>query len=174
MWEQVRMDPYYGSGARRPRALEPHAARLILESAARRVSLTHGDWSPKNFLVRRSRVMAIDFEVIHFGDPSFDSAFMLNHFLLKSFYRPQWAGLYAEAAGAFWRAFVSGIPQEDWIERATLQHLGWLLLSRVDGKSPAEYLRDSALRDRVRRFARGLILECPASVAEVFQKLLRC
>src|SRR5262249_30722616 len=152
IFDQLRIDPYYRSAARRHPDLEPHAARLILESAARRVSLTHGDWSPKNFLVRRSRVMAIDFEVIHFGDPSFDSAFMLNHFLLKSFYRPQWTGLYAEAAGAFWSAFVSGIPQEDWIERATLQHLGWLLLSRVDGKSPAEYLRDSALRDRVRRF----------------------
>ena len=115
--------------------------------------------------------MAIDFEVIHFGDPSFDSAFLLNHFLLKSFYRPQWAGLYAEAAAAFWSAFVSGIPREDWIEPATLQHLGWLLLARVDGKSPAEYLHDPALRDRVRRFARRLILERPPSVAEVFQKL---
>ncbi len=74
--------------------------RSVEESAARRVSLTHGDWSPKNFLVGGDQVMAIDFEVIHFGDPSFDSAFLLNHLLLKSFYRPQWRESYAEAAAA--------------------------------------------------------------------------
>ena len=54
---------------------------------------------------------------------------------------------------------------------ATLQHLGWLLLARVDGKSPAEYLGQGELPDRVRRFARRLIVSPPASVAEVFQRL---
>jgi len=171
IFDQLRIDPYYRASARSHPDLESSAARLMAESASRRVSLTHGDWSPKNFLVDGSRVIAIDFEVIHFGDPSFDTAFMLNHFLLKSFYRPQWAGLYAEAAGGFWRTFASGIPWEPWIETATLQHLGWLLLARVDGKSPAEYIRTPELQDRVRRFARGLILSPPESVAEVLSKL---
>ena len=115
--------------------------------------------------------MAIDFEVVHFGDPSFDSAFLLNHLLLKSMYRPQWAASYRKAADLFWRAFRAGVPHEDWIERATLQHLGWLMLARVDGKSPAEYIRDPALVDRVRGFARQLIVSPPVSIAEVFQKL---
>jgi 5-methylthioribose kinase len=145
--------------------------RLISESAARRVGLTHGDWSPKNFLVDGAQVMAIDFEVIHFGDPSFDSAFLLNHLLLKSFYRPQWREFYAKAAAGFWQEFVSGVPREPWIEPATLDHLGWLLLARIDGKSPAEYIREPELRDRVRRYARGLILSPPQSVAEVFENL---
>ncbi len=171
VFDQLRIDPYYRAAARRHPDLEPLAARLIAESAARRVSLTHGDWSPKNFLVDGARAMAIDFEVVHFGDPSFDTAFMLNHFLLKSFYQPQWAELYREAAYGFWRTFVSGIPGEDWIEAATLQHLGWLLLARVDGKSPAEYIRATELQSQVRRFARDLILSPPASVAEVFSKL---
>ena len=121
--------------------------QLIAESAARQVSLTHGDWSPKNFLVDGPGVMAIDFEVVHFGDPSFDTAFMLNHFLLKSFYRPQWAGLYAEAADGFWRAFVAGIPREDWIEPATLQHLGWLLLGYWSDSRQAGPGRDQGLQD---------------------------
>ena len=171
IFDQLRIDPYYRAAARKHPDLASYSARLLEETAARRVSLTHGDWSPKNFLVVGDQVMAIDFEVIHFGDPSFDSAFLLNHLLMKSFYRPQWNGLYAEAADAFWREFVSGVPSESWIEPATLQHLGWLLLARIDGKSPAEYLRDPQLRDRVRRFARDLILSTPKSVAEVFQKL---
>jgi len=168
IFDQLRLDPYYRATARRHPDIAPAAARLMEESAARRVSLAHGDWSPKNFLVDASRVMAIDFEVIHFGDPSFDSAFLLNHLLLKSFHRPEWADLYAEAAARFWEKFIAGVPREGWIEAATLQHLGWLMLARVDGKSPAEYLREAEIRDRVRRFARELIVAPPDSVAEVF------
>jgi hypothetical protein len=79
--------------------------------------------------------------------------------------------LYTQAAAGFWRKFIAGVPRERWIEPATLQHLGWLMLARVDGKSPAEYLRDAAIQDRVRRFARELIVAPPRSVAEVFEKL---
>ena len=168
IFDQLRIDPYYRATARRHPDLAPAAARLIEESAARRVCLVHGDWSPKNFLVDGTNVMAIDFEVIHFGDPSFDSAFLLNHLALKSFHRPQWADLYAQAAAGFWGKFVAGIPREDWIEAATVQHLGWLMLARVDGKSPAEYLREAVIQDRVRQFARELITSPPSSVAEVF------
>jgi 5-methylthioribose kinase len=171
IFDQLRIDPYYRATAQKHPDLASHSARLIEESAARRVSLTHGDWSPKNFLVDGAGVMAIDFEVIHFGDPTFDSAFLLNHLLLKSFYYPQWRRSYAGAAAGFWRVFVSEIPEESWIEPATLQHLGWLLLARVDGKSPAEYLREPRLQDKVRRFARDLILSPPKSVADVFGSL---
>jgi 5-methylthioribose kinase len=171
IFDQLRIDPYYRATARRHPDLAPLAMRLIEESAARRVCLAHGDWSPKNFLVDGASVMAIDFEVIHFGDPSFDSAFLLNHLALKSFYRPQWADLYAQAAVGFWATYLAGVPGEGWIEPATLQHLGWLMLARVDGKSPAEYLREPALQDRVRRFARDLILSPPESLEEVFSKI---
>ena len=171
VFDQLRIDPYSRATARKHPDLAPAAARLIEESRARRVGLTHGDWSPKNFLVDGNQVMAIDFEVIHFGDPAFDSAFLLNHLLLKSFHRPQWAGLYAQAADGFWRKYLAGVPGEGWIEPATLQHLGWLMLARVDGKSPAEYLRDTSVQDRVRRFARDLIVSPPGSVAEVFERL---
>jgi 5-methylthioribose kinase len=171
VFDQLRIDPYYRATARRHPDIAPAAAGLIEESAARRVCLVHGDWSPKNFLVDGDQVMAIDFEVIHFGDPAFDSAFLLNHLLLKSFHRPQWADSYAQAAAGFWRKFVAGVPPEAWIEPATLQHLGWLMLARVDGKSPAEYLRGPAIQDRVRQFARDLIVSPPHSVAEVFGKM---
>jgi 5-methylthioribose kinase len=171
IFDQLRIDPYYRATARRHPDLAPAASRLITESAARRVCLVHGDWSPKNFLVEGGRVMAIDFEVIHFGDPSFDSAFLLNHLVLKSFRRPQWVDLYAQAAAGFWGKFVAGVPREAWIEPATLQHLGWLMLARVDGKSPAEYLPDPAIQDRVRRFARDLIISPPDSVAKLFGKI---
>lgn len=169
VFDQLRIDPYYRTSAARHPDLKACFDRLIEESAARRVSLVHGDWSPKNFLVADGRVTAIDFEVIHFGDPAFDSAFLLNHLLLKSFYRQQWADDYARAASVFWETYRAGLPAESgWIESATLRHLGCLLLARVDGKSPAEYLTEPALRERVRNFARRLILTPPETIAEVF------
>src|SRR5579863_7639709 len=45
IFDQLRIDPYYRATARRHPDLAPLASRLIEESAARRVCLTHGDWS---------------------------------------------------------------------------------------------------------------------------------
>jgi len=145
------------------------------ESSQRRVSLVHGDWSPKNFLISHGSAIAIDFEVTHFGDPAFDSAFLLNHLLLKSFYRPQWSAEIARLAVCFWGVYRTGIPAEcAWIETATVSHLGCLLLARIDGKSPAEYITEPALRERIRGFAQDLIVSPPDEVASVFAHAQRC
>ena len=172
VFDQLRLDPYYRSTARRHPDLAPKFAALMRESAARRVSLVHGDWSPKNFLVAGDCVVAIDFEVIHFGDPAFDAGFLLNHLALKSFFLPQSRPGLAAAATQFWQAVMAGMPGDaKWIEGATVAHLGALMLARIDGKSPAEYLRDEILRERVRQFARDLIQHPPATVAQVFERL---
>jgi 5-methylthioribose kinase len=175
VFDQLRLDPYYRTTAARHPDLAPHFDRLIRESCARRVSVVHGDWSPKNFLVTAGTIMAIDFEVVHFGDPAFDTAFLLNHLLLKSFYRPQWSRELAGLALRFWEVYRAGIPVDcDWIEAATLAHLGCLLLARIDGKSPAEYITAASLREQIRRFARDLILAPPARVSDVFELAQRC
>lgn len=167
VFDQLRIDPYYRATAAVHPDLRPQFDRLIAESRERRVCLVHGDWSPKNFLVEGGRVMAIDFEVVHFGDPAFDTAFLLNHLLLKSIHRPANRADYANLARHFWDAVMNGIPTgaRAWIETATIAHLGCLHLARADGKSPAEYIKD---RDEVRRRARALILEPPRRIQEVF------
>jgi hypothetical protein len=53
------------------------------------------------------------------------------------------------------------------MEQAALEHLPALLLARVDGKSPAEYL-DGAARERARWIARDMMLHPPTSVEAVF------
>lgn len=171
VFDQLRLDPYYRTTALRHPDLRPQFERLMRESASRRVSLVHGDWSPKNFLVSSGAVAAIDFEVIHFGDPAFDSAFLLNHLLLKSFYRPEWRAEYARLAARFWEAYRAGLPADcGWIEAATLDHLGGLLLARIDGKSPAEYITGPELRERIRGFARRLMVSPPPRIADVFER----
>jgi len=169
VFDQLRIDPYYRSTALRHPDLASHFERLIEISNQRRVSLVHGDWSPKNFLVDGDSVMAIDFEVIHFGDPSFDAAFLLNHLLLKSYRFPQWRDGFQSAAREFWRTLIEFLPPEcDWFERATIQHLGCLLLARIDGKSPVEYITEDGLKETIRQAARRIIVNPPRTVLEVF------
>ncbi|MCW5982772.1 MAG: phosphotransferase [Bryobacteraceae bacterium] len=174
-FDQLRLDPYYRFTASRHPDLAEHFHARIGEARTRTCSLVHGDWSPKNFLVAGDSVMAIDFEVIHFGDPSFDSGFLLNHLALKSFYRPPWASRYATLAHRFFDAAADGLPSgAEWFEPATCRHLACLLLARIDGKSPAEYIREPELKERIRSFARTMIPRPPATVAAFFEKLRKC
>jgi aminoglycoside phosphotransferase (APT) family kinase protein len=171
-FEQLRLNPYYEVTADRHPELGPYFARAIERCRTHRCCLVHGDWSPKNMMVDGGTVMAIDFEVIHYGDPSFDCAFLLNHLLLKSFHRPQWAALYRRAAESYWHTLVQAVPEDTgWLETATLEQVPLLLLARVDGKSPAEYIREPGLRTHIRQFAVDLLAKPALEVREVFKRL---
>jgi 5-methylthioribose kinase len=167
---QLRLDPYYRTVAARNPDLAGFFLALVDSYPSHCCTLVHGDWSPKNFLTGQGNVMAIDFEAIHFGDPAFDAAFLLNHLLLKSFLLPHRAPEFEKLAQAFWRRLTAGMPPVADFERRTIQHLGALALSRLDGKSPAEYLRDAGMKQQIREFARGLILTPPASVLQAFKR----
>ena len=164
VFDELRIDPYYRyTAARCPEAAE-YIGRLIERSGARRASLVHGDWSPKNLLVDGSEIWVIDWEVIHYGDPSFDVAFLLNHLLMKSIAMPQ----HRVALKRLARAFVDGLNTE-WAVEAALEHLPALLLARVEGKSPAEYL-DSAMQQRARAIALDLMQHGAQNVEGVFER----
>lgn len=169
VFEQLRLDPYYRFTSSRHPDLRNHFKRLIEMCAERRCSLVHGDYSPKNFLIFGDSAIAIDFEVVHYGDPSFDAAFLLNHLRLKMFYSPQWATRYSDAAMSFWNELRCGLPPDTgWFKASTLAHLGGLMLARIDGKSPAEYITGEDLRGRIRLYARELMMNPPVAVEEVF------
>jgi hypothetical protein len=48
----------------------------------------------------------------------------------------------------------------------TVRHLGALMLARIDGKSPVEYIQDDNTKDRVRRVAKRILLERPERLEE--------
>jgi 5-methylthioribose kinase len=173
VFDALRIDPYYRTIARVHPDLERRIAELIDGMSKRPAALVHGDYSPKNILVDDRRLMLIDCEVCHWGDPGFDTGFLLNHLLLKAQYRPQWAPGYLAAARSFWDAYSARDPGRKTLagDGTTVEHLGPLMLARIDGKSPVEYIREEGLRERVRALARELILDSPATVAEVCERV---
>jgi 5-methylthioribose kinase len=170
-FDQLRIDPYYRTIARRHPEVAGEVEELIHDSAGRRVALVHGDWSPKNFLLTSQGLMVIDFEVVHFGDPTFDAAFCINHFLLKCFRRPGQAPEFLNLARVFFTWTLGLLPPAALVffEPATCRHLACLLLARMDGKSPAEYLTEEPLRRAVRETALLLIRERPQALERCYQ-----
>ena len=117
--------------------------------------------------------MVLDAECATFGDPAFDVAFVLNHLLLKGAWRPQWRARYADAYGALHRAYESRVdwePPAD-VNARTAALLPGLLLARIDGKSPVEYLAaDEAMKDDIRAFARALLTAPDAHPEAIAQR----
>ena len=102
-----------------------------------------------------------------YGDPAFDPTFCLNHLLLKCVWKPQHAPRYLALAGLFWRAYTAAAAALEPLatEERAVALLPGLLLARVDGKSPAEYLTDPVAKDRVRQFAKRFLLKPERSLA---------
>jgi aminoglycoside phosphotransferase (APT) family kinase protein len=167
-FEALRAEPYYRTIARRLPSVAGAVLAYADEMLARRLCLVHGDFSPKNVLVgRKPNLWVIDFEVAHLGDPAFDVAFLLCHLMLKSVHRPGLAPAYDRCAAEFATTYEAGVQAEllpSW--PYVLGHVACLLLARVDGKSPAEYLSVEE-KARVRRFGQLLISEPPGKLADL-------
>ncbi len=165
----IRLEPYLIATAsvHRDRAAPLHALAEI--TAKTRLALVHGDVSPKNILVGPEGPVFLDAECAWYGDPAFDLAFCLNHLLLKCLWVPRVApGLldcFDQLAGSY-LAEVGWEPVAAIEERAA-RLLPGLLLARIDGKSPVEYLTGEGQKDRVRRIARALLAAPPKALCEV-------
>jgi aminoglycoside phosphotransferase (APT) family kinase protein len=163
----LRLDPYFGAAAAKHPDCAPVLERLIATTAGTKRALVHGDASPKNVLVGPGGPVLLDAECAWFGDPAFDLSFALTHLLLKCVWRPAFSAGYLGCFEALSHDYLAGVswePAADLEARAALCVAG-LLLARIDGKSPAEYLTDEGDRARVRGFARGFLLKPAAALA---------
>jgi aminoglycoside phosphotransferase (APT) family kinase protein len=154
----IRLEPYLLATARRHPDLAPRLAGLAERTAATRAALVHGDVSPKNILVGARGPVFLDAECAWYGDPAFDLAFCLNHLLLKCLWVPASAPKFLECFDVLVAAYLRGFSPAG-LEARAATLLPGLLLARVDGKSPVEYLNAEAQKARVRAAARTLLID---------------
>ena len=131
----LRTEPYLLTCAAR----HPQLQQIIHTEARRledtRLCLIHGDYSPKNIMVNGNRVVILDCEVGCFGEPAFDLAFLLNHFLLKALLHKDRAGEYINLVVSARRGYASSAPESDPdVGMRTARLLLILMLARIDGE----------------------------------------
>ena len=169
IFHSLRLEPYLLATARAHPDCAAELNAMAERTARTRRALVHGDVSPKNILVGRDGPVLLDAECAWYGDPAFDLAFCLTHLLLKTLWRPQWRDAYLECFDTLVRAYLDAV---DWepvqsLELRAAQLLPAILLARIDGKSPVEYLLSATDKDFVRARAKPLLLRAPTHLAEV-------
>jgi streptomycin 6-kinase len=169
LFDALRLDPYLRFTASRHPDLGERILLVLETTAQTKVALVHGDVSPKNILVskRDGHPVLLDAECAWYGDPAFDAAFCLNHLVLKSVHLSALRQELLWQAHAFAAEWIRHFPEA--MQAGVLGRVGALLpclmLARVDGKSPVEYLSEES-RQRVRELAIPLIAT-PTSLNDV-------
>jgi aminoglycoside phosphotransferase (APT) family kinase protein len=163
----LRVEPYLlTTGSRHPKL------RSLFEEEAERLgrtalALVHGDFSPKNILISPERLVLLDCEAAWFGDPAFDAAFLLNHLFLKALHLSAWRENYLRLALVCWSEYCAGL--RDRFGGGLGSRIGRLLLmlmlARMDGKSPVEYIVEERKKELVRGFV-GRMLPAGAFAME--------
>ncbi|MEO7391337.1 MAG: phosphotransferase [Ramlibacter sp.] len=168
----IRLEPYFVATAGKHPECAAALHRLVEITVNTKAALVHGDISPKNILAGPDGPVFLDAECAWYGDPAFDIAFCLNHLLLKSVWRPAMETGYLACFDALAAAYLAGV---NWEPPATLEAraaalLAGMLLARIDGKSPVEYITTEADRDRVRHFAIPLLQQPTSTLSEIRQR----
>ncbi len=170
-FNSLRIEPYFiTTGERHPKLkniFRDEANRLLSSKEV----LVHGDFSPKNMMTGQGKVVLLDHEVAHFGDSAFDLAFLINHLLLKKLYHYKKIDKIPELPAVFWNRYStnSDFGQSGEFDMRAAKLLLLLMLARIDGKSPVEYLNESQ-REFVRNFVYKLVKKVNLYVEEVINE----
>jgi aminoglycoside phosphotransferase (APT) family kinase protein len=148
-FESLRIEPYYEYTAAQIPEARDFLHELIADTRACRLAIVHGDFSPKNMLVHDGRLVLIDHEVIHWGDPAFDVGFALTHLVAKAIHLREIR--FIDAALLFHSVYdsVVGPGCDAGTQARTVRHTLGCLLARIAGRSPLEYL-GAARREELR------------------------
>lgn len=169
-FERLRIQPFFVRSAERNPQASDSIGSVIEMLRAPGTALVHGDYSPKNILARESQVVILDWEVVHWGEPRFDIGFCLSHLLLTGWRRGCTKQPYRDACHAFSKSYARQGPVS-LSDTALVRVIGCLVLARLDGDSPVNFL-DELDVEQVRRHALGLLLEPSSPWSTLFDRLL--
>ena len=173
-FESLRIEPYYLYTCEQIPAVRPFISAVVYSTRANHLCLVHGDYSPKNVLIHDGRLVLLDHEVAHFGDPAFDLGFSMTHLLSKANHVSSHRLLFAEATLRYWQIYwqlVRDHPLAGGLERRAIESTLCCLLARVAGRSPLEYL--TALeKERQLRSVTRLMTNVPETAHELVAQFL--
>lgn len=177
LFEDLRLAPFLRHAAGAHPDLAERLVSLADRTAASRITLVHGDVSPKNILHGPKGPVLLDAECAWYGDPAFDLAFCSAHLLLKTIWKPAHAAAYLDAFDALQSGYLPGVAWEsaDALDSRAAPLTAAILLARVDGKSPADYLQTPEDKDFVRSTAHRLVRQgspAMAALAAVWKEAL--
>ncbi|MFZ4063836.1 MAG: phosphotransferase family protein [Candidatus Nanopelagicaceae bacterium] len=157
LFDQLRVTPFYRAVAKVNPGLDNRIQELITEITTIKITLVHGDFSPKNIMITGTdKPIVLDFEVMHTGNPVFDLGFVSAHLLCKYLRTedPSQKSLLRETAIAFINSYAQtcNIP----VATSLPNHVAVIALARVEGVSPVNYL-DEAAKARVQSVTKAAI-----------------
>jgi len=171
IFHALRIEPYLLRTAQEWPDIAHKLEEMAINTACTKFTLVHGDISPKNILIGPAGPVLLDAECAWYGDPAFDLAFCLNHLVLKSVLRPVYLNLYMESFANLAAQYLPHVGWEDPedLERRTAKLLPALMLARIDGASPVEYLTGKKEKEFVRELARRAILKPHRNLTGIIQ-----
>jgi len=153
LFTALRVEPYFLTAAGKYAVIQDRLRELGTNLLKTKLALMHGDISPKNILIGNGTPVFLDAETACYGDPAFDMAFCLTHLMLKCLLHPDKCTFLTACIQTMLFSYLSGVDWEDSNHLALRITclLPAIMLARVDGKSPVEYL-DFTQQALVRRF----------------------
>jgi len=171
-FKAIRLEPYLLHTAIKHNDIAPSLKQLASHLYDSNQVLCHGDVSPKNIFFRDGGPVILDAECATMGDASFDPSFCMNHLILKAIHLPHLQQELLSCALHFWHAYSLFVSWEEVeaLESRICRLLPALMLARVDGKSPVEYLSEDG-QARVRSMAFPLISSPVTKLDELLDRL---
>ena len=148
----LRLDPYFNEVGRvYPRYKEyiKHLNKNYLKNSN---TLVHGDFSPKNILIGKNKIVYLDAECCNFGDPVFDLVFFSNHLLIKSIFIQDKSKEFTRSYITFYKEYLKNLDAKKnklYINRI-IRMTPIMMLARIDGKSPVEYIKSKKIKNTIR------------------------
>lgn len=163
LFEQLRINPFY----RAVQKVNPDLkiiAELIKENENEKITLVHGDFSPKNILINSDGdVVVLDFEVEHTGNPVFDLAFVTAHLVCKYIHTKNED--ISTSAHNFFVAYKQHAKLP--VSYSVAHHIALIALARIEGVSPVNYLSTES-KEKVVKLTKKILRKESAEVRDFF------
>jgi len=148
----LRLDPYFNEIGRVYPEYKKYINNINKDYLRCSSTLVHGDFSPKNILIGKNKIIYLDAECSNFGDPVFDLVFFSNHLLLKSIYIKDKSSEFLRCYSLFYKEYFKNLSNNKYNSylKRIIRMTPIMLLARIDGKSPVEYINNKTTKNIIR------------------------